>query len=116
VEQKNRTLVEMGRTMLDEHKTPTHFWVDAISTACYISNQFFMCSILNLIIFEFRFGRKSSISHLRPSGCKCFILKRENLDKFKSHSYDGICLVIHLMIDLTECLILRLTPLLSHTM
>ena len=25
VERKNRTLVEMARTMLDEHRTPRHF-------------------------------------------------------------------------------------------
>jgi hypothetical protein len=35
---KNRTLVEMARMMLDENRTPTHFWADAISTTCYISN------------------------------------------------------------------------------
>jgi transposase InsO family protein len=38
VERKNRTLVEMARTMLDEHRTPRRFWADAISTVCYISN------------------------------------------------------------------------------
>jgi transposase InsO family protein len=48
VKQKNRTLVEMMRMMFDEHKTPRHFWVDAINTACYISNQIFLRSILNL--------------------------------------------------------------------
>jgi hypothetical protein len=42
--------------------------------------------------FELRFGRKSSVSHLRPFGCKCFVLKRGNLDKFKSRSSDGILL------------------------
>jgi transposase InsO family protein len=47
VEQKNRTLVEMVRTMLDEHKTPRSFWVDAIRTACYISSRIFLRSILN---------------------------------------------------------------------
>jgi transposase InsO family protein len=39
VERKNHTLVEMARTLLDEHKTPRRFWADAISTSCYISNQ-----------------------------------------------------------------------------
>jgi hypothetical protein len=92
VEQKNRTLVEMARTMLDEHRTPRHFWVDAISTACYISNQIFLRSILNLTPFELRFGRKPSVFHLRPFGCKCFVLKRDNLDKFESHSSDDILL------------------------
>jgi transposase InsO family protein len=38
MERKNHTLVEMARMMLDEHRTPRHFWADAISTACYISN------------------------------------------------------------------------------
>jgi hypothetical protein len=78
--------------MLDEHKTPIRFWADAISTACYISNRIFLRSILNLTPFEFCFGRKPSISHLRPFGCKCFTLKHGNLDKFESHSSDGILL------------------------
>jgi transposase InsO family protein len=33
VKQKNHTLVEMSRTMLDEHKTPRLFWANAFSTA-----------------------------------------------------------------------------------
>jgi transposase InsO family protein len=70
VEQKNYTLVEMARTMLDEHSTPRSFWTDAISTACYISNRIFLRSILHLTPFELRFGRKPSVSHLRPFGCK----------------------------------------------
>jgi hypothetical protein len=49
-------------------------------------------SILHLIPFELSFGRKASVSHLRPFGCKCFVLKRGNLDKFESHSFDGILL------------------------
>jgi hypothetical protein len=92
VEQKNYTLVEMDRTMLDEHLTPRHFWADAISTPCYISNRIFLCSILHLTPFELHFGRKWSISHLRPFGCKCFVLNRSNLDKFESRSSDAILL------------------------
>jgi hypothetical protein len=42
--------------------------------------------------FELRLGRKLPISHLRPFGCKCFILKHVNLDKFESHSSNGILL------------------------
>jgi transposase InsO family protein len=72
MESKNRTLVEMARTILDEHKTPRCFGADAISTAYYISNQIFLCSILNVTPFELRFGRNSTISHLRLFGCKFF--------------------------------------------
>jgi transposase InsO family protein len=38
VERKNHTLVEMAGMMLDEHRTPRHFWIEAINTASYISN------------------------------------------------------------------------------
>jgi hypothetical protein len=92
MEQMNRTLVEMARTMLNEHRTPRRFWADAINTTCYISNQNFLCSILNLPPFELRFGRKPFVSHLRHFGCKCFVLKCGNLDKFESRSSDGILL------------------------
>jgi hypothetical protein len=78
--------------MLNEHSSPRRFWADAISTACYISNRIFLHSILHLTPFELRFGRKPSVSHFRPFGCKCFVLKRGNLDKFESRSFDGILL------------------------
>jgi hypothetical protein len=82
----------MARTMLDEHRTPRRFWADAISTACYISNRIFLRSILHLTPFELCFGRKTVVSHFRPFGCKCFVLKRGNPDKFESRSFDGILL------------------------
>jgi hypothetical protein len=78
--------------MLDEHRTSMHFWTDAMSTACYISNRIFLRSILHLTPFELRFSRKPSVSHFRPFGCKWFVLKCGNLDKFKSRSFHGILL------------------------
>jgi hypothetical protein len=42
--------------------------------------------------FELHFGCKPSISYLRPFGCKCFVQKCGNLDKFKSRSFDDILL------------------------
>jgi hypothetical protein len=78
--------------MLDEYRTPRHFWANANITACYIRNQIFLRSIMHLTPFELRFGCKSSVSHLRPFGCKCFVLKRGNLDKFESRSSDDILL------------------------
>jgi hypothetical protein len=47
---------------------------------------------LNLTPFELHFGCKSSVSHLRSFGCKCFVLKCGNLNKFESYSSDGILL------------------------
>jgi hypothetical protein len=92
VERKNRTLVEMARMILDVHKTPRCFWADAINNVCYISNRIFLHSILHLTPFELCFGRKCCVFHFRPFGCKCFVLKSGNLDKFESRYSDGILL------------------------
>jgi hypothetical protein len=116
VERKNRTLVEMVRMMLDEHRTPRCFWTDAISTAYYISNRIFLCPILHLTPFKLRFRRKSSVCHLRPFGCKCFVLKHGNLDKLESCSSDDILLGYIPHDRSYRVLTLRLTPSLSHVM
>jgi hypothetical protein len=92
MEQKNHILVEMAKMILDEYRTPRHFWADAISTACYISNRIFMRSILHLTPFELCFGRKGCVCHLRPFRCKYFVLKHGNFDKFKSRSSNDILL------------------------
>jgi hypothetical protein len=42
--------------------------------------------------FELRFGHKPSVSHFRHFGCKCFVLKYGNLDKFASCSFDDTLL------------------------
>jgi hypothetical protein len=47
---------------------------------------------LNLTPFELHFEHESLVSHLKTFGCKCFIFKRGNLDKFESRSTDRILL------------------------
>ncbi|WVZ76248.1 hypothetical protein U9M48_024236 [Paspalum notatum var. saurae] len=93
VECKNRTLVEMAQTMLDEHRTPMDFWAEAVNTACYIANQIFLRVFLGKTSYELRFGRQPSVKHLRAFGCRCFVLKKAgHLDKFESRCLDGIFL------------------------
>jgi transposase InsO family protein len=42
VERKNRTLLDMARTMLEEYKILDRFWTEAINTACYSFNQLYL--------------------------------------------------------------------------
>ncbi|WVZ76528.1 hypothetical protein U9M48_024497 [Paspalum notatum var. saurae] len=93
VERKNCTLVEMARTMLDEHRTPRRFWAEAVNTACYIANRIFLRAFLGKTSYELRFGRQPSVKHLRVFGCRCFELKKAGrLDKFESRCLNGIFL------------------------
>jgi transposase InsO family protein len=36
VERKNRSLCEMARMMLDEHRTLRRYWAEAVNTACML--------------------------------------------------------------------------------
>ncbi len=51
-ERKNRFLIEMSRRMMQEYDLPKHFWGEAVSTACYVSNRVFLRPILNKTPFE----------------------------------------------------------------
>jgi len=46
VERKNRSLEELARTMLNEYNVLKYFWVDAVSTACYVLNRMLIRPIL----------------------------------------------------------------------
>ncbi|GJR52328.1 reverse transcriptase domain-containing protein [Tanacetum coccineum] len=41
VERRNRTLIEVARTMLADFKLPTTFWTKAVNTACYVQTRAF---------------------------------------------------------------------------
>nr|GEV16995.1 hypothetical protein [Tanacetum cinerariifolium] len=38
-ERRNRTLIEVARTMLVDAKLPVTFWAEAVNTACYVQNR-----------------------------------------------------------------------------
>jgi hypothetical protein len=91
VERKNRTLCEMARTMLDEHKIPRRSWAEAENTACYISNRIYLRVHKKKTCSELMHGRTPKVSHFHVFGCKCFILKKgKKLAKFEARSVDGI--------------------------
>jgi transposase InsO family protein len=91
VERKNRTLCEMARMMLDEHRTPRRFWAETVNTACYVSIKIYLRVYKKKTCYELMHGRTPKVSHFHFLSCKCFILKKgKKLDKFEARSVDGI--------------------------
>jgi transposase InsO family protein len=93
VERKNRTLLDMARTMLDEYKTPDWFLAEAINTACYSINRLYLHWILKKTSYELLTGKKPNVSYFRVFGSKCFILvKRGKSSKFAPKAVEGFLL------------------------
>jgi hypothetical protein len=93
VERKNRTLLDMAWTMLDEYKTPDRFWAEAINTACYSINRLYLHRILKKTSYELLTGKKPNVSYFRVFDSKCFILvKRGRKSKFVPKAIEGFLL------------------------
>jgi hypothetical protein len=90
VERKNRSLCEMARMMLDEHRTLRRYWAEAVNTSCHVGNRIFLRAFLNKTCYELMHRRAPRVSHFRAFGCRCFIRKKGRLDKFESRCSDGI--------------------------
>ena len=93
VERKNRTLIEMARTLLDEYKTSPRFWAEAVNTACHSINRLYLHPLLKKTPYELLTNKKPTVSYFRVFGCKCYILKKgQRLSKFEAKSDVGIFL------------------------
>ena len=79
---KNRTLITLARTMLDEYNTSEKMWAEAINTVCYASNRLFPHKFPEKTPYDLLNGKKPNVSFFRVFGCKCYIYKkRQHLDQ-----------------------------------
>ncbi|GKG09592.1 retrovirus-related pol polyprotein from transposon TNT 1-94, partial [Tanacetum coccineum] len=89
-ERKNRTLIEVARTMLADSLLPLVFWAEAVNTACYVLNRVLVTKPHNKTSYELIIGKARSISFMRPFGCVVTILNTLNpLGKFDGKAKEG---------------------------
>ncbi|GJX86102.1 ribonuclease H-like domain-containing protein [Tanacetum coccineum] len=70
VERRNRTLIEVARTMLADSKLSTTFWAEAVNIACYADEGFFVGYSLNSKAFRVFNSRTKTVEenlHIRFS-------------------------------------------------
>lgn len=68
-ERKNRTVMNMVRSMLVEKNVPKSFWPEAVNWAFYILNRCPTSAVKDITPEEAWSGVKPSVEHLRVFGC-----------------------------------------------
>ena len=83
-ERKNRTILDMTRSMLKTKSLPKKFWGEAVCTAVYILNRSPTKRLQDMTPEEAWSGHKQNVSHFRIFGSICYScvpeMKRKKLD------------------------------------
>ena len=83
---RNRTLMEMVRSMISRINLPGFLWVEALKTALYILNRV-PTKAVPLTPFKLWTGRKPSLNHLKVWGCPAEVkLYNPTLSKLDSRT------------------------------
>lgn len=84
-ERKNRTVIEIARSMLTAEDLPLELWGEATRTAGHIRNRIPLDRLNDKTPYEVWTGCKPNVEHLRVYGSRAFMLldesKRTKMDK-----------------------------------
>ncbi|KAJ0716476.1 putative RNA-directed DNA polymerase [Helianthus annuus] len=86
-ERKNRTLIEIARTMLADSKLSIFFWSEAVASACYTLNQVLTVKKYKKTCFELLHRYKPNLKFLEPFGSPCTFIDENG--KFGAKTNDG---------------------------
>ncbi|KAK2427210.1 putative mitochondrial protein [Trifolium repens] len=83
-ERKNRTLLNMVRSMITARDVPKKFWPEAVKWAAYVMNRCPTFAVRDMTPEEAWSGRKPSVHHFRVFGCLAHVhvpdVHRKKLD------------------------------------
>ncbi|XP_026395891.1 uncharacterized protein LOC113290509 [Papaver somniferum] len=83
-ERKNRTILNMVRSVLYTSGVPKNFWPEVVQWSVYVLNRSPTQSVINMTPIEAWSGEKPCVSHLRVFGCIAYAHvpdeKRKKLD------------------------------------
>nr|GEY72811.1 hypothetical protein [Tanacetum cinerariifolium] len=88
VERRNRTLVEVARTMLSATKVPLFFCAEAIATSCFTQNRSLVIPLHEKTPYHIINDQKPSVKFFHIFCSLCYIVRDgENLDKMKEKDH-----------------------------
>ncbi|GKC19730.1 retrovirus-related pol polyprotein from transposon TNT 1-94, partial [Tanacetum coccineum] len=89
-ERRNRTLIEVTRTMLNSAKLPKQLLGEAVNTACYTQNRSIIVKRHGKTAYDVFRGRSPDISYFHVFGCHVHIHNhKDHLGKFDEKADDG---------------------------
>ncbi|GJS95644.1 retrovirus-related pol polyprotein from transposon TNT 1-94 [Tanacetum coccineum] len=92
-ERKNRTLIEVVRTMLSGSVFSKQYWTEAVTTACYTQNRSTIVKRHLKTFYEIFCKRIPNISFLHVFGCPVYIHNhKDHLGNFDDKANDGYLL------------------------
>ncbi|KAM1789339.1 hypothetical protein ACFX11_039501 [Malus domestica] len=83
-ERRNRTLMNMVRSMMSSTNLPVSFWGYALYTAAYLLNRIPSKSV-SQTPYEIWHGKSTNLNHIRIWGCPAYV-KRLEADKLEARS------------------------------
>ena len=80
-ERKNRTILDMVRSMLKAKHLPYEYWAEAVTCAVYILKRCPTKAVMNRIPEEAWSGQKQTVTHMRVFGCVAYAHVPDQLRK-----------------------------------
>eukprot|EP00253_Pinus_taeda_P018693 PITA_18693 len=71
-ERKNRTIMDMARSMLKGNHFPNDYWAEGVNCAAYILNRCPTKAVMNRVPEEAWSGRKQGVTHMKIFGCVAY--------------------------------------------
>ncbi|GKD85517.1 retrovirus-related pol polyprotein from transposon TNT 1-94, partial [Tanacetum coccineum] len=91
VERRNRTLMEVARTMLIFAKAPLFLWAEVVATACYTLNRSLVHTLHGKTYYELLKGKKPNLQYFRVFGSLCYPTNDyDDVGKLKAKADIGI--------------------------
>ncbi|GJZ59704.1 retrovirus-related pol polyprotein from transposon TNT 1-94 [Tanacetum coccineum] len=91
VERRNRTLVEVARTMLIFSRLPEFLWAEAVATVCFTQDRSIIHTRYNKTPYELLRGRKPNIAYFHVFGSLCYPTNDcDDLGKIKPKADIGV--------------------------
>eukprot|EP00253_Pinus_taeda_P023123 PITA_23123 len=72
VERKNRTIMDMARSMLKAKHLSNDYWAEAVNCVAYILNKCPTKEVMNRVPEEAWSGRKQGVTHMKVFGCVAY--------------------------------------------